>query len=104
MADARSTADFEDVRPLGKPGEEQLDVAVARIVRDLRLPRGVAVAHRVVAVADEVLRPRAHRRLLVAKIGDLSLVHSEVVADLVEDGDADLLLERHGIGERLLER
>ena len=77
---------------------------IARIARDLQLPRGVALAHRVVAVADNVLGPRAQGRLLVAELGDLVLVHSEVVADLVEDGDADLLLERHGIGERLLER
>ena len=47
---------------------------------------------------------QAKSRLVVAELGDLPLVHPEVVADLVEDRDADLLLERHRVGERLLER
>ena len=44
------------------------------------------------------------RASVVAEPGDLLLVHPEVVADLVEDGDPDLLLEQTRIGERLLER
>ena len=87
----------------GKSESSRLRPAVAWVVGDLRLPGGVAIAHRVVAVADDVLGPSAHG-LLVTELGYLPLVHAEVVADLVEDRDADLLLERHRVGERLLER